>query len=100
MCGRSRQVAVRLDRASREVKLRARKPHVMPQLKGMTECFEVGEGVAESKLRFWNTAWTSFCKGGLEEAVRCYTGHSLHEHALVGIQCGPGSKKNHPGASS
>lgn len=93
-------MAVRLDRASREVKLRARKPHVMPQLKGMTECFEVGEGVAESKLRFWNTAWTSFCKGGLEEAVRCYTGHSLHEHALVGIQCGPGSKKNHPGASS
>ena len=100
MCGRSREVAVRLDRASREVKLRARKPHVMPQLKGMTECFEVGEGVAESKLRFWNTAWTSFCKGGLEEAVRCYTGHSLHERALVGIQCGPGSKKNHPGASS
>ena len=70
MCGGSREVAVRLDRASREVKLRARKLHVMRQLKGMTECSEVGEGVAESKLRFWNTTWTSFCKGGLEEAVR------------------------------
>lgn len=63
-------MAVRLDRASLEVKLRARGLHFMWQLKGVTKCFEAGEGVAESKLRFWNTDWTSFCKGRLEEAVR------------------------------
>ena len=69
--GRSRQGAVRLDRASLEIKLRAGNLHFMWQLKGITKCFEAREGVAESKLRFWNTDWTSFCKGGLEEAVRC-----------------------------